>query len=109
MNSLIKECELQALAREKQLPCLKICIREAARRVRAELATRQDVSLQSMRMALASISRAICFNNVALASRLCKSSQLASDLLNIMGRAVECSDHTRFDEIFNYAQREVPH
>ena len=38
---------------------------------------------------------------------LCRSSSLANSLLSIDGYTVSCSDHVKFDELFNFAYKEM--
>jgi len=101
LDALVEECKLFTLPNHKQLPVYKTCIKEAARKVRQLIHLQDDNSVQSRRLLLASISRAIWFNNVALAGKIIQTSQLGSDLLLISGRRVTCKDFVQFDDIFN--------
>jgi len=107
LNSLINDVGVFDLPQERQLPCYKVCIREAAKRIKFELAYQDQESLPSMRLTLSSISRAIWFGNAGLARKLLRSSELAKSLLVVNGGHVSCSSFERFDDLFNYAHKEV--
>jgi hypothetical protein len=71
----------------RKLATLKSCFKEASKCVLLDLQFNED-SLEAQRMAFSSISRAVWFNNVSLAKKLLKSSQLARSHIAIINGLV---------------------
>jgi hypothetical protein len=92
LDALIHACDVNSLPEHVQLHSLKVCIREAGRRVREQQDYGEDGTLRSSRAALSSISRAIWFNNYGLARRLLRHSPTAKDLIMVQGLTVICTD-----------------
>jgi len=101
LNLISADINLVNLPDHQQLPVYKACIREAAKRTREHLLYSDAGSQESRRMAIASVSRAIWFNNVALARKLIAASDMGSQLLEVVGRRVYCKDYAYFDSLFD--------
>ncbi len=106
LNSLIVGVDIFSLPIERQLPTFNSCIREASRRVHLTNAHEEGDSIQSLRASLASISRAIWLRNVPLARKLQRHSALARELMVVTHDNVYCTDHSRFDELFDSSHQQ---
>ena len=80
------DCGLFEQPKHKRLELYKTCTKESARRVKLDLIYKSEDELKSQRLVLASISRAIWFNNAGLAKKLLNTSTMARDILIICGQ-----------------------
>ena len=74
---------------------------EASRAVRDHLLTHDSQGIESQRLVVASVARAVWRQDFRLASRLLKSSPLAPSLLGLSGKYVFLIDPPSFDQLFN--------
>ena len=82
------DLDLLATPATTQLPLLKIIFTEAARAVRDHLLTHDSQGIESQRLVVASVARAVWRQDHRLASRLLRSSPLAPSLVGLSGNFV---------------------
>ena len=107
VESLVADCGLFEQPKHKRLELYKICMKESARRVKLDLIHKSEDELKTRRLVLASISRAIWFNNIGLAKKLLNTSIMARDILILVGRRVLCRDFSVFDDWFNDSHQKL--
>ena len=96
-----EDLDLLESPKHMQLPLLKNIILEASRAVRDHLITHDAQGVESQRMVVASVARAVWRQDVRLANRLLHSSPLASTLLGVSGCTVFLLDPPFLDNLFN--------
>ena len=101
LNSLVDYVDIFNLPLHRQLPTLNSCIQEAGKIVRQRILFDDTPTPAANRLILASVSRAIWFNNVSLAKRILRFSSIGNELLAIVAGVVSCPQPMRFDELFN--------
>ena len=74
---------------------------EASRTVRDHMLTHDSQGVESQRLVVASVARAVWRQDDRLASRLLKSSPLAPSLLGLFGNYVFLLDPPSFDRFYN--------
>ena len=85
----------------RQLTVYKMCFKQVSKRVLLHIQHSEEDSIQAKRLAFASMSRALWFNNVSLAKRLLQSSELAKLHLCLSGGKVAIANPAFFDIAFN--------
>ena len=101
VHSLASSCNLLCLPVHRQLSTLKVCFREASKRVLLDIQHVEENSLEAQRIAFSFISRAIWFNNVCMAKKLLISSELAKLHLQILNGRASIIDPAFFEVAFN--------
>jgi len=104
-SELISQCaedlQLTELPVHLQMPMLKAIIFESARKVRDYLITHDSQGVESQRLVISSVARAVWRQDYKLANRLINSSPLALSLLGVSGSSVFLLDPPSFDNLFN--------
>ena len=99
--SICQDVDVLSLPDHQCLPVYKSCIFEAARRTRDFLLFDDSESMEQLRTILASMSRAIWFNNLKLAKTLIAKTHFAALLLEVVEGKVVCKDHVEFTRLFD--------
>jgi hypothetical protein len=84
----------------QQLSVYKKCIREAAKRVRGDCLFLDPQGALSTKLVLSSVSRALWFNDLPLASRLLRHAPTAAELIYIDNGVVSAYCYEKFEMIF---------
>ena len=82
-------------------------MKEAARRIQLDAILHSGDDMRMQRQVLATVPRAIWFNDRMIAKNICESSTIANDLPIIVGRRVLCRNLALFDQLFNDARHNV--
>ena len=83
LESLTSSISILNLEASRLLIMYKKCMRAAAKRVRNECLFRDSSGAESTKLVLSSVSRALWYNNLSLAKRLIRYSDIATDLIFI--------------------------
>ena len=78
----------------------KMCIREASKRVRGDCLFLDPKGASSTKLVLSSVSRALWFNDLSLASRLLRHAPIAADLIFIDNGLVCAYSYEDFESVF---------
>ena len=100
LSSLTTDIDILGLGVDRQLIVYKKCLKEAARRVRNECLYLNPDGGEATKLVLASVSRALWFNNLSLAKHLIKFSGTAAQLIFIDAGSVIAHSYETFENIF---------
>ena len=100
MNLLVDSVCILDLEVSQQLVIYKKCIREAAKRVRADCLFLDPQGAFSNKLILSSVSRALWYNDLSLASRLIRNAPIAADLIFIDRGLVTAHCQENFEAAF---------